>query len=163
MGSEVFDKTLGIIGVGRIGSAIAKRAQAFGMKIIAYDPILTKLKADALGIELVSVDKLIERSDFITVHAPKNPDTENMIRAEHFKRMKPTCRIINCARGGIVNESDLAEALRNGTIAGAGLDVYTSEPFENNPFIGLDNVVMTPHLAASTDEAQLTVAVDHGK
>ncbi|MCH7996058.1 MAG: phosphoglycerate dehydrogenase, partial [Planctomycetes bacterium] len=163
MGSEVFDKTLGIIGVGRIGSAIAKRAQAFGMKIIAYDPILTKLKADALGIELVSVDKLIERSDFITVHAPKNPDTENMIRAEHFKRMKPTCRIINCARGGIVNESDLAEALRNGTIAGAGLDVYTSEPFENNPFIGLDNVVMTPHLAASTDEAQLTVAVDIAK
>ncbi len=163
MGSEVFDKTLGIIGLGRIGSAIAKRAQAFGMKVIAYDPIITKLKADSLAIELVSVDELIERSDFITVHAPKNPDTENMIRAEHFKRMKPTCRIINCARGGIVNEGDLAEALRNGDIAGAGLDVYTSEPFEDNPFIGLDNIVMTPHLAASTDEAQLTVAVDIAK
>ena len=160
MGSEVFDKTMGIIGVGRIGGAIAIRAQAFGMKVIAYDPILTQLKAEALGVELLSLDDLIERSDFITVHAPMNPDTENMIRAEHFKRMKPTCRIINCARGGIVNESDLAEALRNGTIAGAGLDVYTSEPFENNPFIGLDNVVMTPHLAASTDEAQLTVAVE---
>lgn len=163
MGTEVFEKTLGIIGVGRIGGEIAKRAQAFGMKIIAFDPILTQLKAEALGIELVSVDALIERSDFITVHAPKNPDTDNMIRAEHFKRMKPSCRIINCARGGIINESDLAEALRSGTIAGAGLDVYTSEPFEDNPFIGLDNIVTTPHLAASTDEAQLVVAVDIAK
>ena len=163
MGTEVFDKTIGIIGIGRIGGAIAKRAQAFGMKVVAFDPILTQLKAEALGVELVSLDELIERSDFITVHAPKNPDTENMIRAEHFKRMKPTCRIINCARGGIVNENDLAEALRNRTIAGAGLDVYSSEPLEDNPFIGLDNIVMTPHLAASTDEAQLSVAVDVAK
>lgn len=163
MGTEVFEKTLGIIGVGRIGGEIAKRAQAFGMKIIAFDPILTQLKAEALGVELVSVDELIERSDFITIHAPKNPDTDNMIRAEHFKRMKPSCRIINCARGGIINEADLAEALREGTIAGAGLDVYTTEPLEDNPFIGLDNIVTTPHLAASTDEAQLVVAVDIAK
>jgi D-3-phosphoglycerate dehydrogenase len=160
MGSEVLGKTLGIIGVGRIGGAIAKRAQVFGMKVIAYDPILTKLKAEALGVELVSIDEIIERSDFITIHAPKTAETDNLLRAEHFKRMKPSCRIINCARGGIVNEADLAEALRNKTIAGAALDVYTTEPLAKNPFLGLDNIITTPHLAASTDEAQLTVAVD---
>lgn len=163
MGAELFGKTLGVVGVGRIGGALAKRAQAFEMKVIAFDPIMTQLKADALGVELVSVDELIERADFISIHAPKSEKTNNMIRAEHFKRMKPNCRIVNCARGGIVNEQDLAEALKNKTIAGAALDVYTSEPFENNPFIGLDNIVMTPHLAASTDEAQLTVAVDIAK
>jgi len=160
MGTEVNGKTLGIVGIGRIGGAIAKRAQAFGMKCIAFDPILTKLKAEALGVELVSIDEIIEQSDFITIHAPKNAQTDNLIRAEHFKRMKPSCRIINCARGGIVNEHDLAEALKNKTIAGAALDVYTKEPLTENPFLGLDNVVTTPHLAASTDEAQLTVAVD---
>ena len=160
MGSEVYGKTLGIIGVGRIGGAIAKRAQAFEMKVLAFDPILTKLKAEALGVELVSFDELIERADFITVHAPKTPKTVDMIRTEQFKKMKSTCRIVNCARGGIVNEADLAQALKDGDIAGAGLDVYTSEPLEDNPFLGLDNVVMTPHLAASTDEAQLTVAID---
>lgn len=160
MGSEICGKTIGIVGIGRIGGAVAKRAQAFDMKVIAYDPILTQLKADALGVELVTVDELAKRSDFITIHVPKTPETENMFNAKRFKAMKNSCRIINCARGGIVNEQELAEALRNGDIAGAGLDVYTSEPFENNPFIGLDNIVMTPHLAASTDEAQLSVAVD---
>ncbi|MBI4556868.1 MAG: phosphoglycerate dehydrogenase [Candidatus Hydrogenedentes bacterium] len=163
MGTEVCGKTLGIVGVGRIGGAVAKRAQAFEMKIIAYDPLLTKLKAEALGVELVTLDELIERSDFITIHAPKTEKTDNMIRAEHFKRMKPTCRIINCARGGLVNEHDLAQALRDHVIAGAALDVYSAEPLEKNPFLGLDNIVMTPHLAASTDEAQLTVAVDIAK
>lgn len=163
MGSELCGKTLGVVGVGRIGGALAKRAQAFEMKVIAFDPIMTQLKADALGVELVSIDDLIARADFISIHAPKSEKTNNMLRAEQFKRMKPNCRIINCARGGIVNEQDLAEALKNKTIAGAALDVYTSEPFENNPFIGLDNIVMTPHLAASTDEAQLTVAVDIAK
>jgi D-3-phosphoglycerate dehydrogenase / 2-oxoglutarate reductase len=160
MGAEICGKTLGVVGVGRIGGAVAKRAQAFEMKVIAFDPILSQMKAEALGVELVTFDELIERSDFITIHAPKSDKTYNMISAEHFKRMKPGCRIVNCARGGIVNEQDLAEALREGTIAGAALDVYTSEPFENNPFIGLDNIVTTPHLAASTDEAQLTVAID---
>lgn len=163
MGTELCGKTLGIVGVGRIGSEVAKRAQAFEMKVIVFDPILTKIKADALGVELVSVDELVERSDFITIHAPKSEKTNNMIRKEHFERMKPACRIVNCARGGIVNEADLAEALRAKRIAGAALDVYTSEPFENNPFIGLDNIVMTPHLAASTDEAQVVVAVDVAK
>jgi len=160
MGAEVCGKTLGVIGVGRIGAEVAKRAQAFEMKVLAYDPILTKIKADSLGVELVTLDDLIERSDIITIHAPKSDKTNNMIRAEHFERMKPSCRIINCARGGIVNEHDLADALRKKRIAGAALDVYTAEPFTDNPFLGLDNIVMTPHLAASTDEAQVTVAVD---
>lgn len=160
MGTELCGKTLGVVGLGRIGSAVTKRAQSFEMKVIAHDPIMTKVKADALGVELVSVEELAERSDFITIHAPKSEKTNNMFRMEHLKRMKPTCRIINCARGGIVNEADLAQALKEKIIAGAALDVYSKEPPESNPFLGLDNIVMTPHLAASTDEAQLTVAVD---
>lgn len=160
MGAELCGKTLGIVGVGRIGGAVAKRALSFEMKVIAFDPVLTQLKADALGVELVSIEELIARADFITVHAPKTDKTDNMLRKEHFAAMKPTCRIVNCARGGIINEADLAEALRTKTIAGAALDVYTEEPPKDNPFIGLDNIVMTPHLAASTDEAQVTVAVD---
>jgi D-3-phosphoglycerate dehydrogenase / 2-oxoglutarate reductase len=163
MGAEVCGKTLGIVGVGRIGGAVTKRAQAFEMKVIAFDPILTQLKAEALGVALVSLEELIERSDFITVHAPKSDKTVNMFGAEQFRKMKKSCRIINCARGGIVNEKELAEALRNGDIAGAALDVYTSEPFEDNPFIGLENIVMTPHLAASTGEAQRSVAIDVAK
>ncbi len=163
MGTEVCGKTIGIVGMGRIGAEVAKRAQAFEMKVLAFDPILTELKADALGVELVSLDALMERSDIITIHAPKSDKTNNMIRLEQMKKMKPTCRIINCARGGIVNEQDLAQALKEGVIAGAALDVYTSEPFTDNPFIGLDNIVTTPHLAASTGEAQLSVAVDVAK
>ncbi len=160
MGTEVCGKTLGIVGLGRIGGEVARRAQAFEMKVIAFDPIMTQLKADALGVELVSVDELVERADFITLHAPMTEKTNNIINAERIAKMKPTCRIVNAARGGLVNEQDLAEALKAGKIAGAALDVYTSEPFEDNPFIGLDNIVLTPHLAASTDEAQLTVAVE---
>ena len=163
MGAEVCGKTLGLIGLGRIGSAVAKRAHAFEMKVIAHDPIMTKVKAEALDVELVSLDGLIERSDFISIHAPKSDKTNNMIRMEHLRRMKPSCRIVNCARGGIVNEQDLAEALRTKIIAGAALDVFSSEPYENNPFIGLDNIVMTPHLAASTDEAQISVGIDVAK
>lgn len=159
-GAELCGKTLGIIGVGRIGGALAKRAKAFEMRVLAYDPILSTLKAESLGVELVEFDDLIQSADFISIHAPKSDKTNNMITAAELQKMKPCCRLINTARGGIVNEADLAEALRSKTIAGAALDVYTSEPFENNPFIGLDNIIMTPHLAASTDEAQLTVAVD---
>ncbi len=163
MGKELSGKTLGIVGIGRIGGAMAKRAKAFEMKILGFDPILSPLKAEALGVELVPLDDIIERSDFITIHAPKSDKTNNLFSMKEMKRMKRECRIINCARGGIVNEQDLAQALREGVIAGAALDVYTSEPFENNPFLGLDNIVMTPHLAASTDEAQVTVAVDVAK
>ena len=163
MGAEVRGKTLGVIGMGRIGGEVARRALAFEMKVTAFDPLMTKLKADALGITLVSLEELYKRSDIITIHAPKSDKTNNMIRIEQLKMMKPSCCIINCARGGIVNEQDLAQALKDGVIGGAALDVYTSEPFEDNPFIGLDNIVMTPHLAASTGEAQLTVAIDVAK
>ena len=160
MGTEICGKTIGIIGLGRIGGAVAKRAQAFEMKVIAFDPIMTPDKAETLGIELVTLEELYKRSDIVTIHAPKSDKTNNMIQTEQLEQMKPTAILINCARGGIVNENDLAEALKNKTIAGAALDVYTTEPFKENPFIGLDNIVMTPHLAASTGEAQLTVAVD---
>lgn len=163
MGSELCGKTLGIIGLGRIGGAVAKRALAFEMKVIAFDPIMTQLKAEALGVELVSLEDLYRRSDFITIHAPKSDKTNNLIGAKELATMKPHCRIVNCARGGIVNEQELAEALKNGVIGGAALDVYTTEPFENNPFIGFENIVMTPHLAASTDEAQVNVGVDVAK
>ncbi len=163
MGTEICGKTLGVLGLGRIGSAVAKRALAFEMKVIAHDPIMTKIKADALGVELVSLEELLRRSDIITIHAPKSEKTNNMIHGDHFNLLKPTCRIVNCARGGIVNEADLAQALRDRKIAGAALDVYTSEPFTDNPFVGLDNIVMTPHLAASTDEAQISVGIDVAK
>ena len=163
MGAELCGKTLGVIGVGRIGGALAKRAQAFEMKVLAFDPILSPIKAESLGVELVSLDELIERSDFISMHAPKTEKTNNMIGLAQFKKMKPNCRIVNCARGGLINEQDLAQALKERIIAGAALDVYTTEPFVENPFIGIPNIVMTPHLAASTDEAQLTVAVDIAK
>jgi D-3-phosphoglycerate dehydrogenase len=159
-GAEVFEKTLGVIGVGRIGGALAKRAQAFGMKVLAFDPILNEVKAKSLGVTLVALEELLTESDFVSIHVPKTDKTTNMIDAQALKKMKPTARIINAARGGIVNEKDLAEALGNGTIAGAALDVYTSEPFADNPFIGLDNIVTTPHLAASTEEAQTNVALD---
>lgn len=160
MGAELHGKVIGIIGVGRIGGEVAKRAQAFGMKVLAFDPLLTQLKAETLGVELVELEDLYQRADFISLHAPKSEKTNNLIRLEQLKTMKPGCRIINCARGGIVNEQDLAQALRENIIAGAALDVYTSEPLEENPFLGLDNIITTPHLAASTDEAQVTVAVE---
>jgi D-3-phosphoglycerate dehydrogenase len=163
MGVELQGKTLGVIGVGRIGGEVVKRARAFEMKVLAFDPLLTELKAEALGLDLVELDELYARADFITVHAPKSDKTNNMVRMEQLKKMKPTCRIVNCARGGIINEQDLAQAVREGVIAGAALDVYTAEPFENNPFIGIGNIVMTPHLAASTDEAQVNVAIDVAK
>ena len=150
MGAEVCGKTLGLIGLGRIGSAVAKRAHAFEMKVIAHDPIMTKVKAEALDVELVSLDGLIERSDFISIHAPKSDKTNNMIRMEHLRRMKPSCRIVNCARGELVEEADLVEALKSGQVAGAALDVFAAEPLKNSPYEALDNVILTPHIAGST-------------
>jgi D-3-phosphoglycerate dehydrogenase len=162
-GTEVQGKVLGVIGVGRVGGEVAKRALAFGMRVLAFDPMLNKLKADSLGVELVDLEEIYARSDIITVHAPKTEKTTNLIGAEAFKKMKPGVRIINAARGGIVNEMDLAAALNDGTIAGAALDVYSAEPPAEEvyaAFKDLENVVLTPHLAASTEEAQLTVAID---
>jgi D-3-phosphoglycerate dehydrogenase len=159
MGVELFNKTLGIIGIGNIGSQVAKRAQGLAMNVIAYDPFLSEDKAKAMGVEKVDIKELFRRSDFITIHTPLTPETRNMINKETIKMMKPGVRIINCARGGIINEKDLYEALVGDKVAGAALDVFEKEPPENNPLLKLNNVISTPHLGASTKEAQENVAV----
>ena len=159
MGIEIFNKTLGIIGIGNIGGQVAKRAQGLSMNVIAYDPFLSEEKARATGVEKVSLQDLFKRSDFITIHTPLTSDTKNMINKETIGMMKNGVRIINCARGGIINEKDLYDALVEGKVAGAALDVFEKEPPENNPLLTLDNVIATPHLGASTKEAQENVAV----
>lgn len=159
MGVEVYNKVLGVIGVGNIGSQVARRAQALQMNVIGYDPFLSKEKAKELGIELVDLPELYRRSDFITIHTPLTPETKNMINRETIKTMKDGVRIINCARGGIINEQDLYEALLSGKVAGAALDVFEKEPPEGSPLIGLDNVICTPHLGAATAEAQENVSI----
>ncbi|MCU1575280.1 MAG: 3-phosphoglycerate dehydrogenase, partial [Micrococcaceae bacterium] len=153
-GTELFEKKLGIIGLGRIGALIAARAQGFEMEILAYDPYVTSARAAQLGVQLVTLDELLEQSDFITIHMPKTPETVGMISTEAFAKMKDTAYIINVARGGLVDETALHEALEAGEIAGAGIDVFVQEPSTDLPFFGRDNVVVTPHLGASTDEAQ---------
>jgi D-3-phosphoglycerate dehydrogenase len=158
-GIELFNKTLGVIGIGNIGSNVARRAQAFAMNVIAYDPFLSEDKARTMGVEKVSLKELFRRSDFITIHTPITTDTRNMINKETIKIMKDDVRIINCARGGIINEKDLYDALAEGKVAGAALDVFEKEPPENNPLLTLDNVISTPHLGAATKEAQENVAI----
>lgn len=161
VGVELKGKTLGVIGMGRIGSGVAKRALAFGMKVIGYDPYLSEERADELGVKVGTFDELIESSDFITVHMPLTNDTRNMISLEQMKRMKSGVRLINCARGGIINENDLAIAIKEGIVAGAAIDVFVDEPIpSDHPLIGLKNVVLTPHLGASTIEAQIGVSLD---
>jgi len=159
MGVELFNKTLGVIGIGNIGSQVAKRAQGLAMNVIAYDPFLSEDKAKAMGVEKVTLQELFRRSDFITIHTPITPETENMINKETIKMMKDGVRIINCARGGIVNEKDLHDALIEGKVAGAALDVFEKEPPEDNPLFILDSVISTPHLGAATKEAEENVAV----
>ncbi len=159
MGVELFNKTLGIVGIGNIGSQVARRMQAFSMNVIAFDPFLSEEKAKDMGVEKVSLKELFKRADFITIHTPLTPETKNLINKEVIKTMKPGVRIINCARGGIINEKDLYDALVEGKVAGAALDVLEKEPPENNPLLTLDSVVTTPHLGASTREAQENVAV----
>lgn len=159
MGVELFNKTLGIIGIGNIGSQVAKRMQGFAMNVIAYDPFLSEDKAKNMGVEKVEFEDLLRRSDFITIHTPLTSETKNMINRDTIKLMKQGVRIINCARGGIINESDLYDALVEGKVAGAALDVFEKEPPSDNPLIGLDNVICTPHLGASTREAQENVAI----
>ena len=153
-GAELFEKTLGIVGFGRIGQLVAHRMQAFGMDVVAYDPYLQPAKAAQLNVKLVELDELLKVSDFITIHLPKTKETANLIGTEALKKVKPTVRIINAARGGVLDESALYEALKNGKVAGAGLDVFATEPCTDSPLFTLDNVVATPHLGASTDEAQ---------
>ena len=153
-GAELFEKTLGIVGFGRIGQLVAHRMQAFGMNVVAYDPYLQPAKAAQLGVELVELDDLLKRSDFITIHLPKTKETANLIGVEALKKVKKEVRIINAARGGVLDEAALYDAIVEGRVAGAGLDVYVTEPCTDSPLFQLDQVVATPHLGASTDEAQ---------
>lgn len=153
-GAELFEKTLGIVGFGRIGQLVASRMQSFGMNVIAYDPYLQPARAAQLGVDLVSLDDLLKQSDFVTIHLPKTKETANLIGVEALKKVKPSVRIINAARGGVLDEAALFDALKEGRVAGAGLDVFATEPCIDSPLFTLDNVVATPHLGASTDEAQ---------
>ena len=157
-GAELFEKTVGIVGLGRIGALVAARLAAFDMRVVAYDPYVTSARAQQLGVQLLSLDELVAESDFLTIHMPKTPETTGMIGAEQFRAMKPTAYVVNVARGGLIDEEALLVALQNGEIAGAGLDVFTSEPpVEGSAARALTaqpNVVVTPHLGASTDEAQ---------
>jgi len=158
-GVELYDKTLGVVGLGAIGGVVANRAVGLGMKVLAYDPFISTEKAKNLGIELADLPTIYKLSDFITIHTPKTKETTNLINKETIAQMKDGVRIINCARGGIVNEQDLYEALRSGKVAGAAFDVFEKEPPENNPLLTLENFIASPHLGASTREAQENVAV----
>ncbi len=162
MGSQLAGKTLGVIGLGRIGREVAKRAASFDMKVLGFDPFLTPDRATQLGIESVSgLDDLLSRCDFLTVHTPLTDETRNLIGKEQLARMKKGARVVNCARGGIINEEALAEALQSGHLAGAALDVFVQEPPPaDHPFAKLANTVLTPHLGASTVEAQVSVAIE---
>lgn len=158
MGMELYGKTLGVIGLGRIGFEVAKRCRSFEMRILAYDPYATPEKAALVGAELTTVDEILAQADIITVHVPKTKETTNLINAETLKKCKKGVRFVNVARGGIYNEADLAEALKSGQVGGAGIDVFSEEPPTGNPLLDADNVVLTPHLGASTEEAQVNVA-----
>ncbi|TWX40344.1 phosphoglycerate dehydrogenase [Frigoribacterium sp. ACAM 257] len=153
-GVELFEKTVGIVGLGRIGALITARLQAFGVNVVAYDPYVTPARAQQLGVTLLSLDELLATADFVTIHMPKTAETTGMIGLEQMKAMKPTAFVVNVARGGLIDEDDLYTALTTGEIAGAGLDVFVSEPPVDQKLLGLENVVVTPHLGASTDEAQ---------
>ncbi len=159
MGVELTSKTLGVIGCGNIGSIVADRARGLKMKVIAYDPFLSEERAEALGVAKVELDDLLARADFITLHVPLTDKTRQIIDADAIAKTKKGVRIINCARGGLVNEAALAEALKSGHVAGAGFDVFEVEPATDSPLFGLPNVVCTPHLGAATTEAQENVAI----
>ena len=159
MGVEVTNKTLGLIGAGNIGSIVADRAIGLRMKVVAFDPFLTPERAQSLGIEKVELDELLARADFITLHTPLIDATRNILNAENLSKTKKGVRIINCARGGLIDEAALYDALKSGQVAGAALDVFLVEPAEQNPLFELPNVICTPHLGASTTEAQENVAL----
>ncbi|SLN28921.1 D-3-phosphoglycerate dehydrogenase [Pseudoruegeria aquimaris] len=159
MGVELTGKTLGVIGAGNIGGIVCDRARGLKMKVIAYDPFLSEEKAQKMGVEKVELDELLKRADFITLHVPLTDSTRNILSAENLAKTKKGVRIINCARGGLVDEEALAELLKSGHVAGAAFDVFSVEPATENPLFGLPNVVCTPHLGAATTEAQENVAL----
>jgi D-3-phosphoglycerate dehydrogenase len=161
VGAEVYKKTLGVVGLGKIGSHVATVARAMGMKLLAYDPFISIERAEQLGCRLVDLDLLLREADYISLHMPKTPETTHLIDTEALAKMKVGARIINCARGGIVDEEALYEALKTGKIAGAALDVFETEPLGDSPLLSLGKeIVLTPHLGASTAEAQVNVAID---
>ncbi len=157
---EVAGKTLGVIGLGRIGAEVARRAKGFAMQVIAYDPFIAEEAATALGVELVELTDLLRRSDFITIHTPLTPETHHFIDGNAINQMKAGARIINCARGGIVDETALYEALKTGKVAGAAMDVFEEEPSTSSPLLGLSNFICTPHLGAASEEAQENVSIE---
>ncbi len=159
-GTELFGKTLGILGLGRVGGEVAKRARAFDMRLIAYDPLVAERRAQNLDVELTSLENVLRSADYLTLHMPLTNETRGFVNKERIAMMKKGARLINCARGGLVDEDALAEALESGHLAGAGLDVYGTEPPTNSPLVKAPNVTHTPHLAASTNEAQRSVAVE---
>jgi D-3-phosphoglycerate dehydrogenase len=160
MGAELAGKTLGVIGLGNIGKIVASRAVGLAMKVVAFDPFITKEVATRAGIELATLDEVFERSDFVTVHTPMTEETRGIIGQSAFAKMKDGVRIINCARGGLVDEQALYDAIKAGKVAGAALDVFEQEPVPaDHPLLTLDEVVVTPHLGASTHEAQDSVAI----
>ena len=158
-GVELAEKTLGIVGLGRIGGLVAARARAFDMEIIAFDPYVAPERAAGMGIELVDLETLIGTSDFVTLHLARTPDTMNLINAELLAKAKPGLRLVNVARGGIIDEAALAEAISNGPVGGAAIDVFAEEPTVVSPLFTLPEVTVTPHLGASTVEAQLKAGV----
>ena len=162
-GVEFFEKTVGIVGLGRIGALVAQRLSGFGVTLIGYDPYVTPARAEQMGVKLASLDEVMEQSDFITIHIPKTPETTGLIGAAQFAKAKSNLRIVNCSRGGIIDETALYEALSTGKIAGAGLDVFVQEPPKDNPLLTLPNIVVTPHLGASTDEAQEKAGISVAK
>lgn len=162
-GAELYEKTVGIVGLGRIGTLVAERLAGFGVELIGYDPFVPPARAQQLGVQLVTLDELMQRSDFITIHIPKTPETTNLISTEQFALAKPTLRIVNASRGGIIDEDALLTALTEGQIAGAGLDVFVSEPPTGSPLLEAPRIQLTPHLGASTDEAQEKAGVSVAK
>ncbi|MFM2431571.1 MAG: hypothetical protein RLZZ511_2784 [Cyanobacteriota bacterium] len=160
-GVEVYKKTLGVVGLGKIGAHVATVAHAMGMRLLAFDPFVSKERAEQLNCQLVEMEVLLRDSDYVTLHIPKTPETANLINEASIAKMKPTARIINCARGGIIDEAALAKALSEGRLGGAALDVYDGEPLGESPLRDLGReIVLTPHLGASTEEAQVNVAID---
>src|SRR3954454_8129243 len=159
MGVEVTSKTLGLIGAGNIGSIVADRALGLKMKVVAYDPFLTPERAIELGVEKVEIDELLARADFITLHTPLTDQTRNILSRDNLARTRKGVRIVNCARGGLIDEAALKDALDGGHVAGAALDVFVEEPAKDNPLFGTHGLICTPHLGASTNEAQVNVAI----
>ena len=162
VGNELYKKKLGVVGLGKIGSHVARVGKAMGMDVMAYDPYVSAERAQQMQVRLLTLPALFAEADYVSLHLPRTPDTENLVNAELLKTMKPTARIVNCARGGIIDEAALAAAVENGTIGGAALDVYAKEPLEaGSPLRSVkERLILTPHLGASTEEAQENVAID---